>query len=77
MFMMLVCDQYAMILVCDQYVYDILLCDGGGGEIVPDYRLKDTDGGYRLKDTDGSYRLKDTEGVYITHAMLICLFMIC
>ena len=39
-----------------------------GGEIVP---------GYQLKDTDGSYRLKDTEGVYKTHAMLICMFMIC
>ena len=51
--MMLVCDQYVMILVCDQYVYDILLCDGGRGEIVPGYQLKDTDGGYQLKDTDG------------------------
>ena len=55
----------------------MLLYGSGRGEIVPGYQLKDTDGGYRLKDTDGSYRLKDTEGVYRTHAMLICLFMIC
>ena len=42
-----------MMLVCDQYIYDILLCGSGGGEIVPGYRLNDTDGSYRLRDTDG------------------------
>ena len=31
----------------------MLLCGSGRGEIVPGYRLKDTDGSYRLKDTDG------------------------
>ena len=35
-----------------------------GGEIVPSYRLKDTDDGYRLKDTDVGYRLKDTDEGY-------------
>ena len=34
-----------------------------GGEIVPSYRLKDTDDGYRLKDTDEGYRLKDTDDI--------------
>ena len=43
-----------MMLVRDQYVYDILLCDSGRGEIVPGYRLKDTNGSYRLRDTDGA-----------------------
>ena len=35
-----------------------------GGEIVPSYRLKDTDVDYRLKDTDDGYRLKDTDEGY-------------
>ena len=35
-----------------------------GGEIVPNYWLKDTDDSYRLKDTDDSYRLKDTDDSY-------------
>nr|KAJ0197380.1 hypothetical protein LSAT_V11C700371470 [Lactuca sativa] len=48
------------------YFYDNGLCDNYlvvGGEIVPSYRLKDTDADYRLKDTNECYRLKDTDDI--------------
>lgn len=47
----------------DCVLISFYLYASGRGGIVPNYRLKNTDGNYRLKDTDDYYRLKDTDGI--------------